>query len=399
MNDTQDAVQPPSLEERDFSFFDFVQITVDHLRPLILVPLIMAVAVTALVALLVEPKFTSETRFLAPQPPQSMGGAGATGGLGIQSLAVGVGSSLRNPADVYLSFLRSNRLRDVIIDEFDLMVFYKLKTKDQARRVLDKIVAIQLSKDNIITVTVTHPDAELAAKMANAYPRELRKIVSRFALEEAETRRAYYVAQVATLKDKIKSMENTLKATGMSVDVLKLDMGASVAEVANLKAAIASAEIRLRAMRSYLADTAPEFKIALGELDSLRTQLNKVQNSTPTQTKNENYQEVFRDYVFNLELIALLTKQAELAQFDVNRGEIHLQVLDVAEPAPRKNSPSLTNTLLITGLVSGFLLLIWFLVVHGFRRAAQDPITDEKFKRIKQGLRQAWSIQTRKTAA
>jgi tyrosine-protein kinase Etk/Wzc len=222
-------------------------------------------------------------------------------------------------------------------------------------------------------------------------------LMAEFSIEEAKSRREYYLEQTAELKTKIQMMESELKSTGMNVDVLKLDMGSLVAEVANLKASISSAEIRLRSMQSYLATTAPEYKLALSERDSLQLQLDKLQQAKPVQAQDDKYQEKFRDYVYNLELVGLLSKQAELAQFDANKNEVHLQVLDVAEPAERKSGPSYRNTLLLTTVISGFLLLIFVFIRHAFRSAAQDQQMAAKFKRLRSSLRRVFFGQRKET--
>lgn len=396
MNENNPVTQTGEDEATEFSFFDTLQVVVDHLRLLIAVPLVLGILATALVVVLVKPTYESRTRFLAPQPPQGIG-AGALSSLGIQGLGGGLGATLRNPSDIYVSFMNSNLLRDVIIEKFELDKEFKENTKDQIRDILAKKVNIALSKENILTVDVTDYSSQRAADIANAYPIELRKIIANFGVEEATTRRNFFAKQVSDLKIKIQFLESELKSTGVNVDVLKLDMSASVAEIVNLKASISATEIRLRSMQSYLATTAPEYKLVAAELNSLQMQLDKLQKTQAVPIKDDTYQEKFREYVYNLELVGLLSKQAELAQFDANKNEVHLQVLDVAEPAERKSGPSYRNTLLLTTVISGFLLLIFVFIRHAFRSAAQDQQMAAKFKRLRSSLRRVFFGQRKAT--
>lgn len=389
MNENNSVTHSGEDEATEFSFFDMLQIVVDHLRLLIIVPLVLGVLATVLVMVFVKPTYESRTRFLAPQPPQGIG-AGALNSLGIQGLSGGLGATLRNPSDIYVSFMNSNKLRDPVIEQFELHKEFKGKTKDEIRQALGAMVGIKLSKENIFTISVVDKSPQRAADIANTYPANLRKIMAEFAVQEAISRRDYYLTQTANLKTKIQVMESELKSTGIDVDVLKLDMGNLVAEMANLKASISSAEIHLRSMRNYLAPTAPEYKQALSERDSLQYQLDKLRQAKPVRAQDDKYQEKFREYVYNLELLGLLSKQAELAQFDANKNEVHLQVLDVAEPSERKFGPSYRNTLLLTTAISGFLLLIFIFIRHAFRSAAEDQKMAAKFKRLRNSLHQAF---------
>jgi uncharacterized protein involved in exopolysaccharide biosynthesis len=95
-----------------------------------------------------------------------------------------------------------------------------------------------------------------------------------------------------------------------------------------------------------------------------------------------------------LQLLENLIKQAELAQIDANKEEILVQVMDLAEPAPSKSGPSYRNTLIISILLSGFMLLVWVYLRFGVRRArASHPLVNEKIDLLAQSWRNVWRIQ------
>ncbi len=384
------STESVSPQAGDLSLLDLLRVFTDNLRLLVLGPLLAGALITALVYLLVTPRFTSMVKFIAPQPPQSMG-SGALSALGLQGLGGGLGASLRNPTDIYLAFMASNRLRDALIAKFNLTDQYPGKSKDQIREAVGSQAEIKLGRDGIVTVEVTDKSPQRAAELANLYPVLLQEMLTDYGVNEASSRLVFLSKQVEQMRVNVRAKEAELKQTGMSADMLKLDMGSSVAEITNLKGAITSQEIRLRALASYLAPTAPDYRLADGELSSLRAQLRKVEEAHKQQPGNSSYPEKYRSYLYDLQLLENLIKQAELAQIDASKEDLVVQVMDPAEPAVRKSGPSYRNAMIISTLVSGFLLLIWVYVSFGIQRArSHHPDVKGKLDELGQSWRKVW---------
>ncbi len=98
-------------------------------RRFILLFSFLAALLTAIVVLIIPVTFTATTTILPPQQQESSGMAmlGQLGGLA--SLAGGGGAAsalgLKNPDDLYVGLLQSERVTDGIIRRFDLMRVYK----------------------------------------------------------------------------------------------------------------------------------------------------------------------------------------------------------------------------------------------------------------------------------
>lgn len=374
----------------DVSLLDLFRVFVDNLRLLVIAPLLIGTLTTALVYFVVVPRYTSTVRFIAPQPPQSVG-AGALSALGLQGLGGGIGASLRNPTEIYLAFLSSNRVRDALIAAHQLADAYPGSSKDEVRAAVGAQAEIKLGRDGIMTVEVTDKSAQRAADMANQYPVLLQKMMTEYGVTEATARKLFLSKQVEQMRVSIREQEAELKQTNMSIDMLKLDMGSSVAEVANLKSAISGQEIRLRSLSSYLAPTAPDYRLAESELNALRIQLKKVESMKAKQPNTSTYPEKYRSYLYDLQLLENLIKQAELAQIDASKEDLLIQVMDPAEPAPRKSGPSYRNTLIISTLASGFLLMFWVYLKFGLQCARRShPDVARKLDSLTQSWRNVW---------
>ena len=399
MNELQNETAPAGVDDDEISLLDLLQTVAENLRLLILGPLL--VGLTALgVSFLVTPTFTAKTSFLPPQQQNSMAASmlnslGALGGL------AGAAAGIKNPADQYVAFMKSTTLQDALIDKFELMTRYEAEYRTSARKALEDNSLIASGKDGIITVEVDDTDPQLAADMANAYVTQLETLMSRLAVTEAQQRRQFFESQLETTKQKLTEAEIALSQTGVSSDVLKSAPATAIAGVAELQAQVTAQEVRLGAMRGYLAETAPEFKQALTALASLRAQLSKqsqgVRPSTPradgsSGAARDDYIARYRDFKYQETLFELFARQFEMAKLDESREGATIQVIDPATAPELKSKPKKALIAVLATLATGFLLLLWVFVRQAFKNAAQDTESAQKLAGIRAALRRAFGM-------
>ena len=374
-------------EDEEISLLDLLQTVVDNLRLLVLGPLAVGLAALG-ISFAVPPTFTAKTQFLPPQQQQSaaasmLASLGSLGGL------AGAAAGLKNPADQYVAYMKSNSVEDALIDRFKLIERFEAKLRTDARTALESKVRIASGKDGLISVEFDDKDPRFAAEMANAYVEELRTVLGRLAVTEAQQRRLFFEKQLASAKDKLIAAEQALKATGISDSVLKSNPASAVAGVAALKAQITAQEVKIGAMRGYLAETAPDFKQAMTELANLRAQLAKQDKdeaglaAQTTQAGQGDYISRYRDFKYHETLFELFAKQYEIARVDEAREGAVIQVLDVAQPPERKSKPKKALIAVIATLASAFALLLFVFVRQALRNAGGDQETAGKLAQIK----------------
>ncbi len=390
-----DHTTAPETDD-EINLLDLLQTIVDNLRLLILGPL--AVGVTALgISFLIKPTFTAETSFLPPQQQQGMAASmlaslGALGGL------AGAATGLKNPADQYVAFLKSNSVEDALIDRFKLMERYDAEYRQNARKTLEANVKIASGKDGLITVSVDDTDPQMAADIANAHVQELTHLMGRLAVTEAQQRRQFFEKQLQQTKDKLTQAEIALKETGISGDVLKANPQSAVAAVAALQAQVTAQEVKLGAMRGYLAESAPDFKQALTELANLRAQLAKQSqdSSSPASSTSKgqggdkgDYVSKYREFKYHETLFELFAKQYELARVDEGREGAVVQVVDAAQPPERKAKPRKALVAVVATLAAGFALLLFVFIRNALRNASGSTETASKLAKLKASWRKA----------
>jgi len=378
-------------EEDEISLLDLLQTIVDNLRLLVLGPL--AVGFTALgISFLIPPTYTAKTQFLPPQQQQSAAASmlASLGSLGGLAGAVG---GIKNPADQFLAYMKSVTIQDTLVDRFKLLERYEAKTNTEARLELTSNVRLVSGKDGLISVEVDDKDPRFAAELANAHVEELGKLLGKLATTEAQQRRLFFEKQLNQAKDKLIQSEIALKATGVSGGVLKSNPVSAVAAVAGLQASVTAQEVKLGAMRGYLAETAPDFKQALNELANLRAQLGKQEKDTPSNgrkaTTEGDYITKYREFKYHETLFELFSKQFELAKVDEAREGAVVQILDAAQPPERKSKPKKALIALIATLASGFTLLFFVFIRQALRNGAKDEKTAGKLAQINMTWRRA----------
>ena len=382
-----DTPQPLETDD-EISLLDLLQTIVDNLRLLIIGPLVVGLAALGY-SFSIPPTFTATVKFLPPQQQQSAAASmlASLGGLG--GLA-GAAAGLKNPADQYLAFMQSNSVQDELIERFKLQERYQTQFKADTRAALTGSTRATSGKDGLITVEIDDKDPKFAAELANAHVDELQKLLVRLAVTEAQQRRAFFEKQLIQVKEKFTEAEQALRATGVSSSVLKSNPTSALAAVSGLKAQVTAQEVKLGAMRGYLAETAPDFKQAMTELANLRAQLAKQEKDEPADTAGQgDYVAKFREFKYQETLFELFARQFEMAKVDESREGAVIQVLDAAQPPERKIKPKKALIAIIATLAAGFALLLFVFIRQALRNASQDGQSAQKMATLKTSWRKA----------
>jgi tyrosine-protein kinase Etk/Wzc len=368
----------------EISLLELLLVIVDNLRLLVVGPLACGLAALC-ISFAITPIFTAKTQFLPPQQQQSAAASmltslGALGGL------AGAATGLKSPADQYISFLKSVTLQDTLIDRFKLSDRYDAKFRSETRIELTSNVRIIAGKDGLISLEVDDKDPQFAADLANAHVEELRSLLGRLAVTEAQQRRMFFEKQLQITKENLAKADLALKASGINSSVLKSSPSSAVETVTRLKAGISVQEVKIGTMRNYLTENAPEFKQAWNELASLKTQLVKAEKEEPVSTVANDYVARYREFKYQEAMFELFAKQFELAKVDESREGAVIQILDVAQPPERKATPKKGLIAIIATLASGFTLLLFVFV----RKAINNASKDESTKLIIAALQNSW---------
>ena len=392
MNDMQSSETVQDINPFDI-VLSLLQLVVDNLRLLVLAPLVVGV-LTLGYTFTMPPIFIAKTQFMPPQQQGSAAGLLAT--LGSIGGLAGAATGLKDPSGQYIAFMKSVSIQDALIERFKLMERFQSKMKEDARRDLEGSTRILMGKDGLISVEVDSTDPQFAADLANAYVDELQRLMGRLAMTEAQMRRQFFQKQLAQAKDNLTKAEQALRAAGVTRSTTKLALSSAVESVVRLKAMIFAQELKIANMRSYLAESSQDFKVAMNDLATYKAQLAKAEQEDPANagTSSNDYVSRYRDFKYHETLFDLFAKQYELARVDESREGATIQVLDVAQPPERKSKPKKAVIAMVSTLTAGVALLLWVFARQAMRNASTSPETSEKLQALKKGWRRALGLKS-----
>jgi len=195
-NPSQQEIVVSDVNDDEIDILGLVQTLGEEKWLLFGLPFICA-CIAAIVSLYLPPTYTARATFIVPDKQSNSTSAmldqlGSLGGL--------AGTLSKSPTDMYVAFMQSNTVQDVIIAELELMDRYQTKTKEDTRTKLLLAVKINTDKKSgLITILAQDQSPDFAAKLANAYLKPFRAFLNRMSLDEAHLRRDFFAQQISVI--------------------------------------------------------------------------------------------------------------------------------------------------------------------------------------------------------
>lgn len=372
------------LEEKDtIDLLDYLQVIAKHSRMIILVTG-AAFIISIIVSLLLPKIYSSTARIIPPQQDQGMMAAllGQAGGLAnLAGGMLGGGTT----GDLYVGMLKSEAVKDVIIDKFKLMDVYEEDYRLDTYEALDKATTIELGKkDGIISITVEDKDPVRAANMANAFVDELAILSVNLNITGAGQNRKFLEQRLVKAKSDLAKAEDKLKAYQSKNKAVNIgeQAKATIEGVAQLRAQLAIQEIQLASLRSYLTDENDEIKTVKSSIANLRSQIANLEgvskgSSIPSvgsvPALGQEYMRLMRELKIQETIIEFVTKQYEMAKFNEANDVSGVQVLQKAVVPDKKVKPKRSVLVLVATFVAFF-----FTVLFAFVKEYAERIPDDE---------------------
>lgn len=364
----------------------------------------LAGAVGLAAALLMPPIYTARTTLLPPQQSQGAS-AGMAASLGALAATTGIAAAFKTPEELYVGLLKTDTVANALIERFKLKDRYEQDTLVNTRRELAKNVRIAADrKSTLISVEADDTDAAFAAQLANAHAEELRTLMGRIAVTEAQQRRAFFEQQMTKAKDELARAELAVRQAQDKGGLVSVDAQTQtlIGAAAQIRGQIVAREVQLQALRPYAGPENPELRRLLSELSSLQAQLSRMEGGSgasrsgkaDAQSALANVR-LYRELKYQEAIYSAMLQQFQLARTDEARDAPLLQQVDVATAPDRKSKPR--RAFIVLGCAAAGLLL--GLLLAFARRAARqmrdDPATTGQWA----ALANAWRLGRRQAAA
>ncbi len=374
-------------QEAEISLIDLA-ITFGEEKKTILKIAGVAAGLALVVSLLMTPMFTAKTVMMPPQQQQS-GAASALASLGALAGLAGGAAGIKSPDEMYVAFLQSEGLQNALIEKLGLKDRLKAETMQDARIELKDIVkVVSDKKSGLITIEADDKEPGFAAKLANAHVEELRNLMGRLAVTDAQQRRVFYEEQIRKTQEELANAEaqfrNAKAESGMQVTAVMAETG--VRATAELYAQIASKEVQLQAMGRFATQQNPEVQRVAGELSALRAQLTKMERGTggteQTSPTQQAAVKAYRDIKAREAMMGVLIAQYESARVDEAKEGPLIQQVDVASVPELKSKPKRVLMVVVAALAGLFVGVLFALVRRAWRKAEDEPQKKEQLQRL-----------------
>ena len=345
------------------------------------------------VSLLMTPIFTAKTVMMPPQQQQS-GAASALVSLGGLAGLAGAVAGIKSPDEMYVAFMQSEGMQNAVIKRLNLLERYDAKTFFDARNSLKNTVHITSDKKTgLITIEADDKDPTFAAQLANVQVEELKNLLGRLAVTEAQQRRMFYEQQIKKSQDDLAVAEASFRQanekSGMQITSLLAESG--IRASAELRGQIAAREVQLQAMSRFATTQNPDVQRISSELSAMRSRLTTLEQGngggaqgTPTQ---QQAVKAYRDVKAHEAMLEVLIKQYELARVDeVKEGPL-LQQVDVAVAPESKSKPKRAIIVLVAAFAGLFMGVLVALVRRAIRKATESEESSAQIVLLKQAWR------------
>jgi tyrosine-protein kinase Etk/Wzc len=334
--------------------------------------------------------YSAQAVFLPPRATDSMSSIGTSASASASASAL---MAQQDPSDMYLGMLDSRSVADDVIDHVGLIAIYHAKTRGDARTALSSQSKFKVNKNSLISVNVSAKNPRLATSIANAYLDALYRLNGSMVASASAHRRAFYEEQMESQKEALDAAEVALKQAEEKTGIV-LPEGAAQAglrTIADLQAAIGTAEATLSGVRVGATENNPRVIQARAQLAELRAQLARQQADSAKQGLRTGLASSaalpgltmelvrkMRDVKLNETLYDTLTEQYERARIASLDPGPQFQIVDRAIVPERKAGPP-RKLIVIGGIILGFLFgLIWVLVkepmIQLIQASTSDPI-------------------------
>lgn len=392
MQETPLPPQSPDENGDEISLLDLL-IALGEEKKTVLGVTIFTIVAAILYTLTLTPMFTAKTVIMPPQQQQSST-ASVLAGLGALAGAAGAVGGVKTPEELHISLLTTESVQGGVIEKLKLKEHYEKRSLADTRVALNSRIKIAGDrKTGLITIEADDEDAAFAAQLANAHVDELRKLLGRLAVTEAQQRRAFFEQQLVKTKEALVVAELRFRQEkeNSGMQVTETLASQSVRESANLRGQIAAREVQLQAMRTFATSANPDVQRIVGEIAALRSQLIRVEQGSgvarAASLDGHSAVEAYRDVKLQEAMLEAYVRQLEVARADEAREGPMLQQIDIATVPERRSKPNRRQIVVLASLGGLILGLLIALIHAAVRKATKDP---ESSARIAACLR-AWS--------
>lgn len=289
--------------------------------------------ITTVVAYLLPSWYQATASLLPPsEEDSSFGIARLLKGVSVPGIKI---PTQATPADVFLAVLESRRIREEIVNRFELKKVYKRKLMEDTIKDLKGHTKFKLTDAGTIDLSLEDTNPKRASDMLQAYVdlldrfnREVRTTKGRRTRMFVEERLGDTNMQLAKAEQALADYQARHKAA-----IITPELSTAVENAARIYAQRTSLQVRLGVIRGYSREGSQEEQQIQDQMAQLDRQLASLPETGLELAR------LLREVKKYEQIYVLLTAQYEEARIDEARDVVTVDLLDPPQPPERKARP------------------------------------------------------------
>lgn len=264
-------------------------------------------------------------------------------------------SLTKTDANVIIALCKTDQLKNLIANKFNLMKANKLKNMEQARAMVSSMTRFTPDlQSGFLEIYIDSPSPVLAADIANYYHIAIGEIISKIAYDRTVQKQQFFLQQLDKTRENLHQAQINLKNFAIKNGISSGQQMSIVANLATqLQAQLVVAKSQLQAMALYATPDNPDYKNLQATVNSLDKQVNDVNGqggvgSTTSQLPipshlapelASEYDNLQRDVMLNEEILKVLFRAYENSKIE-GYSQMIPTSLEVVDPAIMPEHPS-----------------------------------------------------------
>lgn len=293
----------------------------------------IATVLTAIAAFMLPPWYQATGSMLPPgEDDSSFGIARLLKGVAVPGIKI---PTQATPADVFIAVLDSRRIREEIVNRFELKKAYKKKYMQDAVKELKSHVKFKLTDAGTIDMQFEDTQPARAQHVLEAYVELLDRFNREVRTTKGRRTRMFVEERLNEIKVELAKSEQALADYQVKhkAAIITPEMSTAVETAARIYAQRTSLQVRLGVVRSYTREGSQEQQ----QIENQIAELDKQMRNLPETGLDLARQ--MRDVKKYEQIYILLTAQYEEARIDEARDVVTVDVLDAPALPERKDRP------------------------------------------------------------
>jgi uncharacterized protein involved in exopolysaccharide biosynthesis len=314
-------------------------------RPLIGVAILALLAYG--VALLLPKWYSARTTILPPDEGGDSFGVLASLVEASALSKVGLLSS-NSTSDLLVEIIESRRVREPLLQKYDLQARYGVKNLDGCLKEFGTHVKTDVKKSQVIVLDVEDEDPKIAAALANDLVAGLDRVYREARMQKAERASVFVNEQLADARSRLHQAEERLTAYERRQGFVAGSADAGVQVAADIVSRKLALQVRRTWMESYSGRENPALQAVNSELSALDREISRLPGIKQEASR------LALDVEIQRRVYTLLNAQLEEARLEGSRTISTIAVLDPARAPTLRARP---RRLLIVAVTAGIALL------------------------------------------